>query len=224
MDDTVVSSRSPPDHIEQFRRVLQVFYEACVTVKLKKCKYFAETIDYLSHVIRPGRLVFAEHKPDVEAKLEHPTTQSELRSFLILGNSSRRFASNFARLAALLNKKLGKDQPKPFIPVGSRESDAVASLKEAVISALVLDLPRKEERYTICADACDKRVWCVLLQTQEVGSNCRAGYWSRILNNKENKLNITHRKCVTVIWADTLLRPYLDRTRVTIRPGQETLR
>lgn len=61
LDDIVVFSRSLAVHIEQVRRVLRLLYEAVVTIKLKKCKFFAETVDYVGHAIRPGRLEHAEH-------------------------------------------------------------------------------------------------------------------------------------------------------------------
>lgn len=71
MDDIVVFSKLPKNHIEQGRCVLRKLYKAGVTLKLKKGKFFTETIDYLGHVIRPGSVELAGHITDTVEKLEH---------------------------------------------------------------------------------------------------------------------------------------------------------
>lgn len=58
---------------------MRLLYEAGVTLKLKHASLFADTIDYLGHVIRPGCLELTEHATDAVAKLDHSTTQNELR-------------------------------------------------------------------------------------------------------------------------------------------------
>lgn len=63
-DEIVVLSKSPADHIEKVWCVLGLLYEASVTLKLKKYKFFAERIDYLGFVIRPGRFELAERTTD----------------------------------------------------------------------------------------------------------------------------------------------------------------
>lgn len=104
LDDIVVFSNSPTDHIKQARRVLRQFYEARVTVKLNKCKFFAETIHNLSYVIWSGCLLLAEHRTEEAAKLEHSTTKTELHSFVGLCNVFRQHVTKLARLTAALKE------------------------------------------------------------------------------------------------------------------------
>lgn len=54
LEDIVVLSRSPLDHIEHIRRVLRLLYKASASPNLKKCKLFAETVGHLGHVARHG--------------------------------------------------------------------------------------------------------------------------------------------------------------------------
>lgn len=76
LDELVVSSTSPQDHIDLALFVLLLFEMARTTLKLKKCKFFAETIDNLGHLARPGRLELAGHSMDAFAKLENPSTET----------------------------------------------------------------------------------------------------------------------------------------------------
>lgn len=97
-DDIVVFSKSPQNRSEQVRHVLRPLYDAVATLKLKKCRFLAENIDYLGHVNRPGHQVLAEYSTDAVVKLGNAITQTELRSSLgmrnVLGRSYR--ASRFS--------------------------------------------------------------------------------------------------------------------------------
>lgn len=156
LEDIAVFSKSPQDHIEQMRSVLKLLYKAGGTLSLKKCRLFAENINYLRHVIWTGRFEPAEHTTNTVAKLKYTTTKMEPCSFLGLCNVFWRFVPKFARLVAPLNKKLRKNQTKHFGPLDKKESAAVASLKEALIQPSARDLPRSEGQSTLDTDICDK--------------------------------------------------------------------
>lgn len=76
--------------------------------------FFTETINYLGHDIHIRRLDIVADNTDSIRGLQEPTNFTELRSFLGSFNVFRRFALNIARLAASLNAKFRKDQPKTF--------------------------------------------------------------------------------------------------------------
>lgn len=59
----VVFFNSPASHIEQARREFRLLYKARVTIKLNNRKFYADTADYIGHIIRPG-LGLAEHTTD----------------------------------------------------------------------------------------------------------------------------------------------------------------
>lgn len=154
----------------------------------------------------------------------NPTNQTSLRSFLGPRDFFRRFVPNFARIAAPFNKKFWKDLPKNFGPLNEDECVALALLKNAIVSLSVLTLSRQDVKYTLDAEACDKRIGCVPLQEQEKGFIQPVGYWSRTLTDVEQELAAVQRECIAVVWETALLRPYLDRPRLTIRTGHEAIR
>jgi Reverse transcriptase (RNA-dependent DNA polymerase) len=59
-DDIIVFSKTPAEHITHLDAVRHRPYRAGLTLNLKKCHLFKETVDYLGHVIRPGQLSVAE--------------------------------------------------------------------------------------------------------------------------------------------------------------------
>lgn len=73
LDDILVFSKSPQDHIVQVRRVLRILYNTAIALKLKSYKFFAESIDYISQIIRLGRLEHVKNTSEAVAKLERLT-------------------------------------------------------------------------------------------------------------------------------------------------------
>jgi Reverse transcriptase (RNA-dependent DNA polymerase) len=53
LDDVIVFSKSKKDHIAHVAEALTLMGNAGLSLKLKQCHFFAETDDYLGHVIRP---------------------------------------------------------------------------------------------------------------------------------------------------------------------------
>lgn len=90
--------------------------------------------------------------------------RNSARSFF--WNVFRWFVSNFARLAALHNKKMGKDQPEHFGSLNVKESAAVVSVEGALISPSVLFLLKNKGLYILYTYSCDKQIKCVLYQEQ----------------------------------------------------------
>jgi Reverse transcriptase (RNA-dependent DNA polymerase) len=90
LDDIIVFSDSRSVHLAHVVEVLTLLGNAGLSLKLKKCHFFSETVDYLGHVIRPGRLVVAEKNTTPLKTAPLPRTQTELRSFLGLRNVYRR--------------------------------------------------------------------------------------------------------------------------------------
>jgi hypothetical protein len=60
LDDVIVFSENPVAHLTHVAEVLTLLGSAGLSLKLKKCHLFSSTVDYLGHVIRPGRLGVAE--------------------------------------------------------------------------------------------------------------------------------------------------------------------
>jgi Reverse transcriptase (RNA-dependent DNA polymerase) len=53
LEDIIVFSKTPAEHMAHLDAVLHRPYRAGLTLNLKKCHFFKETVTYLGHVIRP---------------------------------------------------------------------------------------------------------------------------------------------------------------------------
>ena len=76
LDDYVVFSITGEENVDRVMGVPIVFKEAGFSLKLKNCKFVEDSVDYLGHVIRPGRLDFATKNTEAVKFFEEPTTQT----------------------------------------------------------------------------------------------------------------------------------------------------
>lgn len=102
LDDVIVFSRSISDHIAHLDHVLGLLRAAGVSLKLKKCHFFQERVDYLGHVITPGKLSVAKSGAAAFRDCTFPKTLTQPRSFLGACNVYRRFVKDFVKIARLL--------------------------------------------------------------------------------------------------------------------------
>lgn len=91
------------------------------TLKLKKCYFFNETIDYLGHVIRPGSFEISIHTKDGICGFLEKINIMDPRTFSYQNNVFVWFYSNFAQLEDPLSKKIQKDHSTKFPPLNEKE-------------------------------------------------------------------------------------------------------
>ncbi|CAN8067637.1 unnamed protein product [Agarophyton chilense] len=224
LDDVIIYSHTVSEHFDHVRTILSSLRSAGITLRLDKCQFFSGTVDYLGHVIRPGKLQVSTRTRDAIRAAKSPTNQTELRSFLGLCNVFRRFVKSFARIAAPLNSKLEKNKPFNFETLTDTEHEAFEKLRQRLIRPPILAISRQDMPYVLDTDACDIQVGCVLLQKQPDGDLLPIGDWSRSLNKAERSYSTTERECLAVVWAILHLRPYLEGARFTLRTNHHALR
>lgn len=98
------------------------------------------------------------------------------------------------------------------------------SLQEKLISALVLALPYAEGRLTQYTDGCDIQIEHKPLQEQGDEAKKPIMYWFGSVTSSERVYDTTQRECLAIVWTMSLLRPYVEGTRFTIRTNHDSLR
>ncbi|KAI9201688.1 hypothetical protein LWI28_027445 [Acer negundo] len=110
LDDIVVYSQALDEHIQHLKQVFQVLRENELYVKLEKCSFGQQEVEFLGHQIRYGKFMMDGAKVKVVQEWEAPTKMSELRSFLGLVNYYRWFIQGYSAKAAPLIDLLKKNQ------------------------------------------------------------------------------------------------------------------
>jgi len=153
LDDVIVFSRSQEEHLQHLDEVLTLLGKARVTLKAAKCQFCQEEVEYVGHVIRPGRVQVLEKNLRALRGLRYPGTQTQMKSFPALCGVYRRFVADFAKIAkpltALTSTKLPKRLPLPE----EKETKTFEKLRGRLLAAPIFALPRREGHYIEDADA-----------------------------------------------------------------------
>jgi hypothetical protein len=72
LDDIIVFSNTEYDHSRHLDEVLSLLYRAGLSLNLTKCHFFKDTVDYLGHVIRPGKLEVAAKNAEALRNARYP--------------------------------------------------------------------------------------------------------------------------------------------------------
>lgn len=81
LSDIVVFIKTLQQHIDHVQKVLSILHNASATIILKDCKFFTDTIDHRSHIIRQKCLGLDSHTTNFIDGPKPPANNTELRFF-----------------------------------------------------------------------------------------------------------------------------------------------
>ena len=112
LDDIIVYSKMPEEHIKHLRGVFRKLSEAGLKLKPSKCEFFKEKIAYLGHIISKEGIE-TDRKKIISVKLwPKPETVTQVRKFLGFTNYYRKFLYRYAQIAKPLNQLISGDNAK----------------------------------------------------------------------------------------------------------------
>lgn len=153
-------SSSIKDHLNHLDLVLQCLLTNSFFVKLSKCLFCQESIDYLGHIVSSKGVHADPTKLDAMMKWPPPSNVKQLRGFLGLTGYYRRFIANYATIAAPLTDLLRHDS----FSWTTAATAAFSALKQAMMAAPVLRLPDFSKEFVIETDASNFGIGAVLMQ------------------------------------------------------------
>ena len=108
-DDVIVVFRTTDEHLRKLDEILTSLRRTRITLTLMKYFLFQPKVDYLEHVINPGKLSVATENTKSFSYAQFPRNTTQLRLFLGAANSYRGFVSGYSGIARQLNEMLRKD-------------------------------------------------------------------------------------------------------------------
>lgn len=213
IDDVIVFSPTLEDHLQHLQQVLQRIRDAGLKLKTSKCRFIAEEVEYLGHILTPSGLKPNPNTTSAVADFPLPANLKEVRQFLGLSSYYRRFISGFATIAQPLHQLTRKGVHFKW---DARCQEAFEQLKRLLTSSPVLAYPQLAEPFVLETDASIQGLGAILSQRQSDGNVHPVAYASRSLSQPERNYGITELETLAVVWAVTHFKAYLYGNKVTI--------
>src|SRR5690625_2781859 len=176
--------------------VMQILTDENLTIKLSKCEFFPESIEFLGHII--GQQGMRPHPRKIEAvnKLRPPTDVKGVRSVLGLFGYLRDYIPNYAKLTEPLTRLLKK---KTTFEWGIEQDQAMESVQDALKIAL-LKRPDHWDNLVLETDASDFAIGAMLHSERPDGTRELIECASHTLNDAERKWVTAEKEAFAIIW------------------------
>ena len=201
IDDILVASENPQQHLEDLKRVFEILDENGLVVNRAKCVLGKNSLEFLGYRVDQHGISPLPERVAAIRKQKRPTTIKELQRFLGMVNYYRRFIRSAAHhLYHLFEALKGKEKKgirprrfppgppirkKPRILVWTKDCQAsFEAIKEALAKATMLRHPRTGAKLAITADASKIAIGAVLEQRGPLGWE-PLGFYSAKLEGKQ---------------------------------------
>lgn len=206
MDDVLIPSKDFQEGMPRLEEVLILLTRGGLTLKLSKCHFFLDSVDFLGfHVsakgIRPG-----SRKSEAVSEFPRPTNQHEVRQFLGLSGFFRRFIRGYAMITAPLTDLLKKNTGWSW---DNAQEHAFEKVKMLLTNRPILALYDPKAEVELHTDACKNGVAGILLQRNSNKVLQPVSYFSRKTTVDERKLHSYELETLAVIASLNRFRVYL---------------
>ena len=213
LDDILIFSKSPAEHLRHLDMVLQALEDAQLHAGIAKCAFGLSTVEYLGHVISPDGISPDPAKVSAVRDWPTPKTVHHVRQFLGLTGFYRKFIRHYAHLALPLTALTREHTP--WVWRDAIEQKAFDALKEALTSAPALVMADPNLPYQVYTDASGFALGAVLLQDHGAGPQPVA-YLSKKLSDTERAYPTGDREMLGIVHALTAWRCYLEGAEFTV--------
>ena len=208
LDDILIFSQTMEEHTQHVQQVLQRLLENKLFVKVEKCKFHVDSVDFLGYIIEQGQVRTDPEKVQAVAQWPKPSTRKQLQRFLGFANFYRRFIRDYSRVAGPLNQLTS-----PAIPFSwtTQAEAAFSELKRRFTSAPILMNPDPSLQFIVEVDASNTGVGAVLSQRSVSDQKLHpCAFFSRRLTTSERNYDVGNRELLAVKLALEEWRHWLE--------------
>ena len=199
IDDILIFSKDGVVHGDHLRMVLGALEENGLTIKLEKCQFGMNRLEYLGHLIGGGQVAVPRHRATAMADFKQPRSRKDMRSFLGTMSYYRRFIKGFANYSGVLSPATSKSAPN-VVDWSSVMLDAFNHLKGALVSVCMLTIPSQEDCFVLHVDASGQGVGATLNVRRE-GVDLPVAFYSKQLQGAERRYSATELEALAIFKA-----------------------
>ena len=205
--------------IERLDEVLGRIRAANLKLKPTKCRLFQAKVHFLGHVVSEAGIEADPEKVRAVQQWPVPRNVTEVRAFVALAAYYRKFQKGFSAVAAPLHELTRKGEKFVW---DERRQRAFDQLKQMLVTAPVLTLPRDEGAFVVDADCSGHATGGVIQQYQD-GELKVIAYSSRLLSRSEQDYCTTRCELLAIVHALKQWKTYLLGRRVILRTDHAAL-
>lgn len=209
LDDLIIISSSFEEHLQILQWVKEMLRDAKLTINLKKCQFFRNSLNYLGFVVDSEGIKTDPKKVSAMVNFPRPRTYTELKRFLGMTGWYRRFIYQFSSVVAPLNELLKGKKKYQKLSWNSAAEEAFSNIKNYLISAPLLSSPDFSVPFSVQCDASQYGAGCVLTQVQNDVEKVIA-FASRTFSNLERNYTVLERELLAILFAFEKFRCYVE--------------
>ena len=208
LDDTVVHSKNFEEQLIRLEQILIRFKEANLKIRVDKCKFAKEEVEFLGFKITKNGLLPCETKVEAIKKMQPPSNKKGVRSLIGFINHYRIFMKHLAHVSDPLYRLTRKNVKFEW----TKEcQDAFEQIKNLLITAPLLVYPERDKDFIIECDASNTALGAALSQdpTRPIA------FASRQLTPTERRYSTSVRELLAIVWAAKVFKSYIANRHVT---------
>jgi hypothetical protein len=159
-DDILIYSKTWTTHLSHVDQVLHLLSQHQIFLKQSKCAFGASEVEYLGHIFNKDGVRVDPKKIEAMQYWPLPKTLKSLRGFLGLMGYYHKFVQNYGKIAAPLTALLKNNAFTWTLAT----DQSFHTLKEAMCTTLILELPDFTKTFVLECDASGKGIGAVLMQ------------------------------------------------------------
>ena len=190
LDDVIVFSDMPDEHLRRMCVVFDCLREHGLKLKPSKCEVFKSEINYLAHHVSRKGVLPSKKNLELIAQCPPPDTYTKVKSFVGLVGHYRCFIKGFAKIAAPLYDLTSgdnKDKKSEHVDLSPEAREAFDRLKAACLQAPILSFPDFNKPFLLEMDTSGRGLGAVLSQKQADGRYHPIAYASHVMNETEQR-------------------------------------
>ena len=216
IDDILIFSNSEDSHLQTIEKVLQRFQKHNISVKINKCEFGRESVEFLGYKISGKGFEPCPSKLRAIRELPEPKDLKGVQHVLGLFNWYRNFIPNFAKWSEPLVNLTRKD-------IRFEWTEACANAKQKLCDLLcsdpILILPNFDGReFFLTTDASIEGVAGGLSQIADYDHKEHpVGWASKTLTKSQRHYSNPVRECYAIYWSILEFKQYISQSPIVVR-------